>query len=167
MAIGLRLALTGVVAWYLAFFCEHVTHYLVHAPRAARWPLWSFLRALHMRHHRRYAGSTLLQPGPYESHGGAWLVLPSLPLVAALWWALPCDLFVLGMCESALLLFASNHLHSQFHTEGSWLERSSWFLRRRRYHFEHHRHPRTNMSLGGVELAFDKAHGTWRRDPGP
>jgi hypothetical protein len=161
-ATVLRLAGAGVLSWYFVFLCEHATHHLVHAPGASRWPLWSRLRRIHLRHHRRYAGPSLLSPVPYRSEGGAWLALPSLPLLAALWWALPSGVFTPFLCLSALFLLASDRLHAEMHTAGSPLERFAWFQRRRRYHFEHHRHPRTNLSLGGMELLFDRLHGTWR-----
>src|SRR5262249_24351776 len=147
MDTGLRVFLASVLSWYLVFFCEHFTHYLMHAPWASRLPLCSLLRGVHMRHHERYrplkspsreadqADSMLLREEPYRGDGGGWLVLPSLPTLAALWLALPRDLFALVACESALFLAASNHLHSQFHVAGSWLERFEWFHRRRRYHF--------------------------------
>src|SRR5690349_4867706 len=139
-AIGMaaRIVATGVPAWYGVFLLEHLTHYMMHAPWAARWPLWSSLRAIHMRHHDRYRAPGLLQKGPYRGDGGVILLLPNLPLVAALCLALPADLFALAMGQAVLFLVASDYLHSQFHVAGSWLERFAWFHRRRRYHFDHH-----------------------------
>ena len=62
----------------------------------------------------------------------------------------------LSVVECALYLLVSDHLHQQYHVDGSWLEQFDWFMRRRERHFYHHYHMKRNMSLGGMDSTVDR-----------
>lgn len=116
-----------------------------------------------MQHHKdHYPVGKLCQPAPYRDGGGTYAFGPIILSIWALAFKiLPKRLFALFFFESALFLYVSDHLHAQYHIQGSYLERYSWFLERRYRHFWHHGHLRQNMSLGGIDTIFDKLFGTY------
>lgn len=156
-------ALACALSFYAYHFLEWALHSLAHS---RRWG--GELRRVHLAHHRLYSGEGLLRPAPYRGAGGERAFLPWVLAV----WAVAARALAWAGCEPAaaavfvvetgMLLVASDHLHGQFHVRGSWLEGWGWFERRRRLHFQHHRDPATNLSLGGICGVADRALGTYR-----
>jgi hypothetical protein len=152
---------TPVIAWYMSVFVEWSLHKLAHW--RTNIPGLRGLHTAHLAHHKiHYPVNKLLQPGPYNGGGGSLAFAPFLTgVLIALYFALPTYVFAITLCESLLMIKVSNHLHVQFHIDGSYLERFDWFQHRRRLHFLHHKNPKKNMSLGGLDYACDYLFGTY------
>ena len=135
-------------------------------------PILSTIHKIHMTHHKNhYPIKNLLKPTPYISGGGGKAFVPLVGLIYLTAWLIlrsptigieyPVWMYYTFVSESFLFLVVSDYLHTQYHVDGSALEKFEWFRIRRERHFYHHRHLRMNMSLGGVSSTFDRAFGTF------
>lgn len=147
--------------WQFTNLVEWILHALAH--KRINLPFLRDLHRIHMEHHKRhYPIKCLLRDGPYRDGGGAVVFFPLISLVImAAYCMLRTRLFVIFLVEGLGLQIVSTYLHDQFHIRGSWLERYSWFLRRRYRHFYHHGHLQKNMSLGGVDNSWDRFFGVF------
>jgi len=115
-----------------------------------------------------YPVGSLLRQGPYKGEGGETAFMPPVCAIwlAALWVAPRRRIFAAIFLQSAVFLFVSDYLHTQYHVKDSWLEGllGDWFLRRRLYHFHHHHKLQENMSLGGISTVCDRLFGSYWKD---
>jgi hypothetical protein len=160
-----------LVTWLGCIYLEWALHTVAHTRLKSAW--LRTIYAVHMRHHvEAYPPSNIIGAGPYRSAGGGHVFVPIIGLLWLLFFALlPWQFATLIFVESAVFLWLSNYLHTQYHIDGSWLETApwvggegGWFLSRRALHFYHHRHLRKNMSLGGISHLADVTLKTFR-DP--
>eukprot|EP00747_Dinoflagellata_sp_TGD_P210406 gnl/TRDRNA2_/TRDRNA2_83679_c0_seq1.p1 gnl/TRDRNA2_/TRDRNA2_83679_c0~~gnl/TRDRNA2_/TRDRNA2_83679_c0_seq1.p1 ORF type:complete len:249 (+),score=41.95 gnl/TRDRNA2_/TRDRNA2_83679_c0_seq1:71-748(+) len=150
----------SVFCWYLCLFCDWTVHKLGHLRVRLFGVDVNPMYRTHMAHHKEgYPVGKLLRPAPYQGEGAEWAVMPPITLLwLAIWYVTRPNfhIFVLIFVESVVFLLISDHLHTHYHTEGSYLERFEWFQRRRAYHFLHHRKLQRNMSLGGISTLVDR-----------
>ena len=162
---GIEYAVCAVAYFYAYNVFEWALHRLSH--RRTTLPGLRVIYQAHMDHHKaHYPVDRLIRPAPYVA--GQKTIYALAPCILAIWaaaWrALRWDLFVLFFVESFVLLQLGDYLHQQYHIESSWLEKSpllgKWFAYRRAWHFYHHGHLASNMSLGGMTEVVDVALGT-------
>jgi sterol desaturase/sphingolipid hydroxylase (fatty acid hydroxylase superfamily) len=92
----------------------------------------------------------------YQGSGGeALIILGSLFLIPIYFIFSFYDFIVLSF-TSFFYVYISDLIHVQIHTKNSWLENYLFFLNFRKYHFQHHHFLKHNLSLGGLELLWDK-----------
>lgn len=145
-----------VFTWYIVNIIEWSLHMTSHC--RINLPFFRQLHDIHMRHHREhYPVNHLLKPGPYEDGGGLAVFGPIVFLILAVsFLVFPFRFAVIFDVESLTILSLSSYLHDSFHIENHWLEKYTWFLKRRAQHFYHHGHLHKNMSLSGIDSTVDQ-----------
>jgi hypothetical protein len=149
----------AIANYYVTTFSVWFGHWLAHTRRSPT-------RRFHVDgHHAIYPSARQARrvPGAYRGGKGgtnsAWALLPWLTMQAIIEaFALPAWAFAVCSVEMTLLLMGINHVHEQFHVEGSWLERFRWFVRARELHDLHHDRP---FNLMVADHLWDKVFGTF------
>ena len=150
-----------VGTWYFCNLTDWLLHTMSHI--STRVPILKTIHNIHMTHHKiHYPITKLLRPEPYSGGGGEFAFGPIIATIFGLMYILlPTRISWVVILETLVFTLVSDRLHVEYHTQGSYLERFDWFLRRRERHFWHHKHLRENMSLGGIDSVFDHVFRTY------
>lgn len=146
----------ALVIWF------HAWHRMLHHPRSGE------LFRLHLLHHAKLYPPSRLLTVRYVGEGGSWqqisLALGALGilLISALC-GTPMKVVLVCAGVFALLLAGGNWFHHALHVSPTALERFSWFLRMREYHFVHH--VEQDKNFGIIEYGFDGVAGSWKSKP--
>ena len=154
------------------YYFYHTMEYLFH--RVAHKPWSGYIHAYHSHHHTVcYPPKRLLAEAPYITGDGSRyltkgakaFIPPTIVGALVIYKIVPDYYNLLLIGEFLTLLCISNHLHSQYHIKGSYLERFQWFQDQRAYHLLHHQFYNYNFSLGGYDTCIDKIALTYRVIP--
>ena len=146
----------------IGFFIYNLFENLIHKFTHCRYN--SYLKYYHSKHHKiSYPLNKLLDYSPYKYESYAFLIFgPYMVSYAGiLYYIFDWDSYIIIITENVILLFISDHLHSNYHIKDSYLEKYNWFLKRRELHLNHHKNINTNYSLGGLTYIFDKYFKTY------
>ena len=147
------------ITWEFYFILEYILHQLGH--KRIDLPILRNIHEVHIMHHKLYPPNKLLQK-QYQTGDAMWVFIPiTLSLFGAAYLVLQWKYFLVFSVEIAALLCASDYLHTEFHKEGTWLEKYKVFHKMRKTHFHHHTHAKKNMALGGIDYSWDKILGTY------
>jgi len=80
---------------------------------------------------------------------------------ASTYFVLPVDLFVVQAIACAASFYAHVFFDKEYHVEGSRFQRFTWFRRKQKLHFAHHRHADSNFAV--IDFFWDRMLGTYRR----
>ena len=112
-------------------------------------------------HHTHYAGDHLVSRtylGSNEGNITPYFFIPIFLVGACAYFLLPLNLFVVIVITSAASFYAHVFFNREYHVEGSWLQRFTWFRRQQELHFVHHRHANSNFAI--IHFFWDKMLGT-------
>ena len=141
--------------WYSIILMEWGLHKLGHINCK-----YNIIYHIHIEHHKlHYPVKNLLQNGPYKSGKGGYIYGAIIFCIwIALYLIVETKLVVTYIIFSALFIYISDHLHSQYHIKHSYLEKlvGDWFIKKREYHFQHHQRMDTHLSLSGICTHVDK-----------
>jgi len=148
-----------IPTWYLYHTIEYCYHKLGHSRIYG-----SYIYKLHMNHHRiHYPITQLKAPEPYKggdeyyfTDGIVAYLPPSLLIAFMLYILLDFYIFLFITLEIICIAGVSDYIHTQIHTEKSWLEKYKWFRESRRIHFIHHRRLHLNYSFAGLDYSIDR-----------
>ena len=141
-----------IIGYLLYDFFEYFIHNIAHC----RYN--SYLKYYHSIHHKsQYPLNKLMDYAPYKNEPYVFLIFSPYIMIYSflLYFLFEWNNYIIILGENSILLFISDHLHSNYHIKGSYLEKYSWFLKRRELHFNHHKKIKTNYSLGGLTYIFD------------
>jgi sterol desaturase/sphingolipid hydroxylase (fatty acid hydroxylase superfamily) len=147
-----------IIGFYLYNLFEYLIHVFSHNKYGA------YLKYYHLLHHKKsYPISKLMDYAPYKYESYSFLAfIPFILLYSiVLYKILMFNNFIIIYSENIILLLISDHLHTNYHIKGSYLEKYDWFLVRRELHFNHHKKLNTNYSLGGISYIFDILFNTY------
>ena len=148
------------VIFYITIFIEWCLHKLGHINHK-----YNFIYHSHIDHHKRYYPvGNLLQSAPYKDGKGGYIYLCiSLIIWILAYHIIHRNIAIIFIIFSGLFIFISDHLHTQFHIKDSYLQYyfGEWFIKKREYHFEHHRRMDKHLSLSGIYTGIDKLFGTY------
>ncbi len=139
-------------------FMQTLMHYkLGHHPIGGKF----FRNHIHF-HHARYSKDHLVSKTYLDKEGNntPFFFIPVLAAGACIYFLLPSDLFVAVAVAGASSFYAHVFFDKEYHVEGSWLLRFTWFRRKQELHFIHHRH--ANCNFGVVHFFWDRVIGTYR-----
>lgn len=153
-----------LASFVITTFFGHVIHWALHQ----RWTRL-FYRS-HMEHHLMQYPPKSLTSSTYRlpSRGATGFVLftPAflviLGVTGGLLWLFGLPLWILAVLGPVMLGYGlfNDHVHDEFHIEGSWLNRFKWYKRLQAAHFAHHRNMKIHYGI--VSLFWDKVFGTYR-----
>jgi sterol desaturase/sphingolipid hydroxylase (fatty acid hydroxylase superfamily) len=130
----------------------------------AHRPLGGKLFRNHVGFHHRYYSKDHLVSKSYLAEEGNLTPLFLIPvfIIGILsYLVLPLDLFIVQAIVCALSFYAHVHFDKEYHVEGSYLERFSWFRKMQALHFVHHHHADRNFAV--IDFYWDKLLGTYRK----
>ena len=144
--------------------------YWVHRMSHQKWA--GYIYRLHMDHHlNMYPPEKPIDTYPYKTSENTFLtkgflgsLVPITSIITSIYYYVPYYYNHILILEFTTLLLISNHLHEQYHIEGSYLEKYPWFLENREYHHIHHRLFRYNFMLGGFDATMDRLGRTIKED---
>jgi len=115
-----------------------------------------------MKHHRVHYPISALMSKTYRSNNEGFVAYtpPALIIVYGLYITLPYQDFILSMIQIIIMVCMNEYIHTQIHTENSWLEKYKWFNNTRQLHFIHHKKLISNFTFG-VDFSIDKLNGTY------
>ena len=154
--------LTVVVTHYFMSFCQTLFHQHLGHRRIGR----QFFRNHVYFHHVYYSKDRMVSERYLADEGNntPFFLIPILAVVAVSYLFMPFHLFVVQLVTMAASFGAHVHLDKQYHVAGSWLGRFSWFRRKQRLHFVHHRHANANFAV--IDYFWDRLLGTYRSADG-
>lgn len=122
-----------------------------------------------MRHHTdEYPITQLTRPAPYVGADGEKAFGPFIAGLVLCYYVLFRRIMGLSMTfyasfnvSAGMFTAISDHLHSQYHIENSYLEKYAWFREKQRRHHLHHHKYLKNMSLGGLAAPWDRVLGSF------
>jgi sterol desaturase/sphingolipid hydroxylase (fatty acid hydroxylase superfamily) len=113
-------------------------------------------------HHGHYFGDHVIS-SRYLDNGDnntLFFMLPVALIIALSCLLLRLDLFIVQATVTSLSFCGHYYLDNQYHIMGSWLCRFSWFRRKQRLHFVHHRQADCNFAV--IDYFWDRLLGTYR-----
>ena len=158
-----RFAITAIATYLLMSLGQTLLHYSLGHHRIGRK---LFLN--HINFHHAFYSKTHLVSRAYlggEGNNTPAFLIPVLVVGLCTYLILPLELFLVqaGVCAASFQ--AHVYLDRQYHVEGTWLLRFTWFRRKQALHFVHHRHAGSNFAV--IDFFWDRILGTYRRpDPG-
>jgi sterol desaturase/sphingolipid hydroxylase (fatty acid hydroxylase superfamily) len=113
-------------------------------------------------HHAHYSGDHVVSARHLGNDGNntPYFLIPTLLVVSVSYFLLRFDLFLVQLATMSLSFYGHVYLDKQYHVEGSWLCRFSWFERKQQLHFLHHRYDNCNFAV--VDYFWDRLLGTYR-----
>jgi hypothetical protein len=107
-------------------------------------------------HHTIYAKGHLVSSAcrGEEGNNTPYFLIPTGLLGLAAFLVLPLGLFLTLALAAAASFYAHVHLDKAYHVKGSWLERFTWFRRKRQLHFVHHLHSNCNFAV--IDFFWDR-----------
>jgi hypothetical protein len=149
---------TAVVTHYFMSFCQTLFHQHLGHRRMGR----QFFRNHVYFHHVYYSKDRLVSERYLAEEGNntPFFLIPVFAVVAVCYLFMPLHLLVVQLATMAASFGAHVHLDKQYHVAGSWLGRFSWFRRKQRLHFVHHRHANANFAV--IDYFWDRLLGTYR-----
>jgi sterol desaturase/sphingolipid hydroxylase (fatty acid hydroxylase superfamily) len=114
-------------------------------------------------HHVHYAGDHVVSTSYLDNgdNNTLFFLIPIVLVVGLSYLFLRLDLVVVQFVVMSLSFCGHYYLDNQYHVEGSWLGRFSWFRRKQQLHFVHHRHGNCNFAV--IDFFWDRLLGTYRR----
>jgi hypothetical protein len=149
---------TAVVTHYFMSFCQTLFHQHLGHRRMGRQ-----LFRNHVYFHHVYYSKDRLVSERYlaeEGNNTPFFLIPVLAVVVLSYLFMPLHLLLVQLVTMAASFGAHVHLDKQYHVAGSWLGRFSWFRRKQRLHFVHHRHANANFAV--IDYFWDQLLGTYR-----
>ncbi len=122
----------------------------------------------HINYHHTYYSKDHLVSQTYlgeEGNNTPFFLIPVLLVGALTYVLLPLDVFMVQVVACAASFYAHVLFDNEYHVEGSWLQRFSWFRRKQELHFVHHRHANCNFAV--IHFFWDRMLGTYRTTPAP
>ena len=150
--------LTVAVTHYFMSFCQTLFHLYLGHRRIGRQ-----LFRNHVYFHHVYYSKDHLVSERYladEGNNTPFFLIPVFAVVAICYLFMPLHLFIVQLVTMTASFGAHVHLDKQYHVAGSWLGRFSWFRRKQRLHFVHHRHANANFAV--IDYFWDRLLGTYR-----
>jgi sterol desaturase/sphingolipid hydroxylase (fatty acid hydroxylase superfamily) len=113
-------------------------------------------------HHSYYSDEHLVsnQSSSRDGNNTPFFLIPSFLVIGLSYWILPLDLLIVQVVAMSISFYAHVYLDQQYHNAASWLERFSWFTRKRRLHFVHHTDGNYNYAV--IHSFWDRILGTYR-----
>jgi sterol desaturase/sphingolipid hydroxylase (fatty acid hydroxylase superfamily) len=114
-------------------------------------------------HHVHYAGDHVVS-AHYLDNGDnntLFFLIPVVLVVGLSYLFLRLDLLIVQSAAMSLSFCGHYYLDNQYHVEGSWLGRFSWFRRKQELHFIHHRQGNCNFAV--IDFFWDRFLGTYHR----
>lgn len=113
-------------------------------------------------HHTYYAKDHLVSTTYLEEEGNntPYFLIPVFLVVAATYFLLPPELFVIEIVTCGASFYAHVFFDKEYHRERSPLQRFAWFRRKQELHFVHHRHTGNNFAV--IDFFWDRLLGTYR-----
>ena len=154
----IKYILLVIPTWYVYNFIEYCLHKLSHSCKYG-----GYIYKVHSNHHKiHYPAYNFIDTAPYKSTfllGIPDVIIAFGPIVSLItgvfYTILPFNIFLFIISEIYLLLFISDYIHTHYHIKNCWLEKYSWFLEKRKYHYIHHIKLNKNMSLSGLCNTYD------------
>ena len=153
--------------WYLYHLIEYYLHKLGHNRNYG-----SYIYKIHTDHHKiHYPISKLMDTKPYRT-GYTYSIPdgmfaygpPFIVLLSSLYFCvdicIELSTYVTIVFELLLLAYLSDYIHTEIHTDGSWLEKYYWFKRKRELHLLHHKKVIKNMNI--IDHTFDKVNDSYK-----
>jgi sterol desaturase/sphingolipid hydroxylase (fatty acid hydroxylase superfamily) len=95
-----------------------------------------------------------------EGNNTPYFLIPVFLIVAATYFLLPLELFVMEIAACGASFYAHVLLDKEYHKERSLFQRFVWFRRKQELHFVHHRHTGSNFAV--IDFFWDRLLGTYR-----
>lgn len=156
----------SIVCYYTYLMGEYVTHRISHVPH--RYNILYFYHRKHHVNHYSYKQPIQKPPFRYDTYLGipVSLIVHS-PILASTYlftYFFLHKYYLFIISEINLLLLLHDHVHSEIHINGSWLEKFKFlnFKRARERHILHHKYPKHNFALSCLDNTFDIIFGTFR-----
>jgi hypothetical protein len=84
--------------------------------------------------------------------------------VSIIWWIIMYQLLIsyyfnILLIESIIYMLIIDHIHDQYHTNHSYLERFVWFQNKKKKHLYHHKKTHRNFNI--IDFTSDKMNQTY------
>jgi len=150
--------LTAAVTHFFMSFCQTLFHLFLGHHR-----IGGQLFRNHIYFHHVYYSKDHLVSERYladEGNNTPFFLIPVFAAVVVSYILIPFHLFIVQLVTMAGSFCAHVYLDKQYHVAGSWLGHFSWFRRKQRLHFVHHRHANANFAV--IDYFWDRLLGTFR-----
>lgn len=149
-----------IPTWFYYNFIEYFLHSLSHNNK-------TYIYNIHKKHHTiHYPIKNLIQKSPYKTDFHKYIfsdgfLAHGIPFIGIL--IINTFLFkeYSNKINTWLLInaYISDYIHTQIHTKDSWLEKYSWFLKKRDLHLLHHKKNKKNINI--MTSIYDKLFNTY------
>lgn len=152
--------LYSIPSWYYYNLIEYFLHSLSHNNK-----IYSY--KIHKKHHTiHYPVKKLIQKSPYKTDIHKYIfpdgfLANGIPFLGILM----LNYLLLGNSSHNINIwllidgYISDYIHTEIHTENSWLEKYNWFKKKRELHLLHHKNIKENINI--MTNIYDKLFNTY------
>ena len=156
----------SIPCWFYYNFVEYLLHTLSHS-----YNYGTYIYKLHKKHHTiHYPITKLMSISPYKTNYYLYILsdgtiahgLPVLGIIYLNYKLLNYEIFINISCWLIINAYFSDYLHTEIHTQNSWLEKYEWFQKKRDLHLIHHK--KTSKNINMMCSFIDKIFNTYENN---